>query len=192
MQILKKSFFLFLALLVTIGMASCSSDDDNKEAGPAGQGGSAIGSATFTMSGEVEGVKTGMAEFEQIIVESINLKTWTISIFDLTPQTFTLDITSFVTTENPSQPGVGSYPIGMDQNNPEANYFNASLSLIENENAAIFVDYETSIAGGGTLTITKSDNKEISGTFAFTADRYDDSMTNAGTVEVTGSFSVAP
>lgn len=191
MKNFKNPFFLFLALLLTVGIVSCSSDDDTPP-GPIKPAGSDIGSGTFTMSGDEQGVRSGMAYFELITIEGLGSKIWTIDIYDHSPQTFSLGFSCTTLANDPSQPGIGTYPIGIDLDNPTAIFFNADLSLIENENYADAVDYSSSIYVAGAVTITTSTDKKISGTFEFAADSFDDLMNVTGSIVVSGSFSAVP
>lgn len=192
MQFLKKHLFFFLALSLAIGIVSCSKDDDKKTAGPAAPAGNNLGTATITMSGHVEGTKTGMAYFDLITIEGLGTSMWSISSYDTSPQTYSLDLSAFIGAAQPAQPAVGTYRIGVDMNNPTGVYFIGSLSLVENGNYADTDDYDSNIYGEGTLIITKSDDKEISGTFTFPAEKYDDDMNLVGTINISGSFSAAP
>ena len=116
----------------------------------------------------------------------------TISMLDFSPQTFTLSLDMTVMDENAPQPGPGTYQIGSDSSNPGSPFFNATLTLIENEDFANAVEYHTYVTGGGTLTITTSNEDELSGSMDFTADEYDDTLNKVGTVDVIGSFSAVP
>ncbi|NEN25680.1 hypothetical protein G3O08_19490 [Cryomorpha ignava] len=192
MQFFKQplSFFLFLAITLTLGMVSCS-DDDNKDGGPAGPAGDEFGSSALTLSGDVEGERSGMADFELLNLAGLS-HWWTISMLDFSPQTFSLNLILSVNSENAPQPGPGTYPIGIDINNPNTQYFTADLTLIENQDFANASNYTTAMTSGGTVTITAANDQEMVGTFEFTAIEYGDSLNVISTVDVSGSFSAVP
>lgn len=191
MQILKKSFFLFLALTLSLTVVSCSSDD-NKDGGPAETSGGEFGTSTITLSGDVEGERSGMADFKFLSVAGISTY-WSIDMLDLYPQTFSVELMYFVNSEDAPQPEPGTYPIGFDMDNPNSPYFFVDFALIDNQDSGInSTYYTTEIPSDGIITITTANEQEMIGTFEFTAIEYDDSQNIVSTVNVSGSFSAVP
>lgn len=190
MKFFKNPFFLFIAIILTLGVVACSDDEDNNGT-PAGPSGGEYGTSEFTLSGDVQGDRSGYADFELLNLAGIS-HLWAISMLDFSPQTFSLSLNMSVDSENAPMPGPGTYPVGIDVNNPTAPYFSANLTLIENEDFANGIDYVTTMSNGGTVTITTANDQQMIGTFEFSAIAYGDSANVESTIDVEGSFSAVP
>lgn len=172
---MKKISLIFILIYSTF-LLSCSSDDDNSADL------SGFGSATVNLSGDLEGTRTGMADFHYHELGSMYM--WEISFHDLSPQTFAL--TLMLQSHEPiSRPTPGTYEIGFDPLDPDV--FSASFINIEDSNFVDSVEYDT-FDNGGTLTIETSTDEKVTGHFEFTANSRDDNFNSTGTIHVSGSF----
>lgn len=175
-----------LVLPLIFLFTSCSDDDDSNNTPPDETGGHG-GSASFTVSGELEGEHTGIADFRAFEMNGVH--TWDINILDQSPITYTI---SFVQTggEPIDAPAIGTYPLELSKADDVyiANYSHYEESPFQGE------DYVVGIDGtSGELEITSSTDELIEGTFSFTAVRLDDDGQVAGTITVTdGEFSAVP
>ncbi|MCA1763609.1 MAG: DUF6252 family protein [Cryomorphaceae bacterium] len=167
---------------------SCGGDDDsnNPPSDPGGHG----GSASFDISGEIEGEHSGIADFRAF--EMAGVYNWDITIINQDPITF--NISFLQQGEDPiDRPGEGTYELGINPGNQSndiytGSYVNYGGNPSEQDNYTIGID-ETS----GTMEITSSSDELIEGTFSFTAARIGDDGNVAGTIEVTnGEFSAVP
>lgn len=169
------------ALLLTF--TACSDDDNEGPSTGGGSGGTEHGgSASFTVSGELEGEYTGVADFRAF--EMSGIYTWDIGIKDYDPMTFNI---SFRQTggEPIDAPSVGTYPLELSQE--EGVYLTSFEHYDDNSDEYIVGPSETS----GVLEITSSTDTRIEGTFSFTASKYEDGETRF--IEVTnGEFSAVP
>ncbi|MCA1763854.1 MAG: hypothetical protein ABR574_04245 [Cryomorphaceae bacterium] len=178
------SSLLVLSLLFLF--TSCSDDDDSNNSSPTETGGHG-GSASFTVSGELEKEHTGIADFRAFEMSGIH--TWDINILDQNPITFNL---SFAQTggEPIDAPGVGTYQLGISQDDDIylTSYSHYEDSPFQGE------DYIVGIDGtSGALEINTSTDDLIEGTFSFTAVRLDDEGQVAGNITVSdGEFSAVP
>lgn len=146
-----------------------------------------LGNATFSVSGDVEGSKSGMADFSDFNMN--NLYSWDISIHDFDPQTFSLQF-MIVSDSEIERPSTGTYSIG---NEPDSD-FTASFTDTEDgfdnsvEYSTLFGEYS------GTLTITESNNDVVKGTFSFTAgeENFDPEVPNREVSVTNGEFEARP
>ncbi|NEN24910.1 hypothetical protein G3O08_15525 [Cryomorpha ignava] len=176
---------LFLtALLLTF--TACSDDDESPSTGSNGDDTGHGGSASFTVSGDLEGEHTGIADFRAFEINGIH--TWDITLIDQNPITFNI---SFAQTggESIDAPTVGVYPLEVSQDE------NVYLTTYEHFDGNPFQG-ETYTAGidgtSGVMEITTSTESLIEGTFSFTAARFEDGQI-VGSIEVTnGEFSAVP
>jgi len=175
-----KKLFLFLTL-TTLALInySCSDDDDSS-------GGPDIGDATITVSGDVQGQKSGMADFHHLTDLPGGMETWEISIHDYSPQTFSLQFMLASATSEITQPGVGAHEIGFTPNSTSV--FTAIYTHIPDGDFMNSTEYSTLWGGAGTLNITTSNDNTVSGNFQFSATEVDDELNIVGTVEVSGEF----
>ncbi len=174
-----------LVLPLFLLFTSCSDDDDSNT--PPDETAQHGGSASFTVSGELQGDHTGIADFRAFEMNGIH--TWDITLIDQNPITFNI---SFVQTSDApiDAPGVGTYQleISQDENVYLTSYEHFDDNPLQGENYSVGID-----GTSGVLEITSSAPDLIEGTFSFTAVRLDDNGQVAGTIEVTdGEFSAVP
>lgn len=122
------------------------------------------GNASFSLSGDLSGQKAGTADFD--IIEILDLYNVIISVYDVSPQTYTIEF-ALVSENEIVTLEPGSYDIGETTFNGDL--FTALYIDTENNTdySTFFGDYE------GTLTITESTEEYIEGTFEFSAGQYD-------------------
>ncbi len=139
-----------------------------------------FGSATFDISGDIEGSKQGFADFDGF--SAYGVSSWEISIHDFQPQTFSLTF-MLISTGELERPGTGTYSIGYSATSDEV----FSAFYVDTEAGySDAMEYETYGEGyGGQLVITESNSDVVKGTFSFSAAHYD-----YETDQVTGSISV--
>lgn len=185
--------FLIIAFIGLLVVWGCSDSSSGPDLGDAGQ-------VSLTVSGDVEGQKTGMADFYGQDLGGIHY--WELSFNDFSPQTYSLQL-SLQDFEEIERPGPGSYEIGFDVPNPFGErgetVFLGIYTHIPNGSFSNAVEYDTGILCDddrpqrGTLVISSSTSSQVSGTFNFTATSYDfDNSGNCvilGEIEVTGEFS---
>lgn len=177
------SFSIKSVLILT----PCSEDDDsnNPISDPSGHG----RSASFDISGEIEGEYSGIADFRAF--EMAGLYNWDITIIDQDPITFNL---SFLQqgAEPIDRPGEGTYQLDINPGNQSDDIYTKTYENY-GDNPSEQDNYTVGIGKtSGTMEITSSTDELIEGTFPFTTARIDDGMI-AGTIEVTnGEFSAVP
>lgn len=183
-----KFYLSSLLVLPLIFLFTSRSDDDDSNNTPPDETGGHGGSASFTVSGELEGEHTGIADFRAF--EMAGVHTWDITLIDQDPITFNV---SFAQTggEPIDRPGPGTYPLGIDiqsDNTYMTTYEHFDDNPLQGESYTVGIN-ETS----GVMEITSSTDELIEGTFSFTAVRLDDDGQVAGTITVTdGEFSAVP
>lgn len=175
----KKLFLLLTITALALINYSCSDDDESS-------GGSDIGDATITVSGDVQEQKSGMADFHHLTDLPGGMETWEISIHDFSPQTFSLQFMLTSATSEITQPGVGTYEIGFTPNSTSV--FTAIYTHIPDGDFMNSTEYSTLWGGTGTLNITTSNDNTVSGNFQFSASKVDDELNIVGTIEVSGEF----
>lgn len=175
-NIMKKISLIFTLIISTIFL-SCSSDDDNNS-----HGNSELGSVTITLSGDLEGTRTGFADFHLQEVGSVH--SWSLSFYDYNPQTFSSSL-MIAGLGGVSKPTPGTYEIGFAAN--DSNVFFGSFVNIENNDFGNAVEYST-FESVGTLTIETSTDERVTGHFEYTAHTDDDMGNISGTINVSGSF----
>gem|GEM_PF-2089226 len=163
--------------LACLFMVACSSDDDN--------GGSPLpdSSASFTISGDIEGEKTGLAS--AILVESAGTYIFDIGMSDAAGggQTFSLSFFIGPSDEEIEVPEPGDYTIATTN----AGDFWVVYTELEGVDGREYGSiWETS----GTMTITASGDDFIEGEFEFeAAGDPDDALEPQGSITVTnGEF----
>lgn len=175
---------MFLSLFAVILFISCSDDSTTSE----DNGNSNLGEATIVVSGDVEGERSGLADFWSSNQAGTHL--WDISMNDLNPQTFSFSFTWF-SVQQIERPEAGTYTID-NSTLPTVTY-----THVENEDFGNAVDYTNTVcpnetSTGGELVITSSTDEEIVGSFDVTLSNTDiDEMGNCvnnGTIQVTGDF----
>lgn len=172
---MKQIITRLLALILLASVVACkknNSPSDRK-----------LGEATITVTGEVEGTYSGMADFHYI--DHTSGASWEIFLHDSSPAMFSLTIMQFGVDEDVTRPGTGTYSIG---GAVLADY--AGVFSFYDGNPMSSIEYGTEIKDGdaGSLTITSSDENTVKGTFQFTADRHDDEMNVVGTINASGEF----
>jgi len=175
----KKLFLLFTIAALALINYSCSNDDDNS-------GGPDIGDATITVSGDIQGQKSGMADFHHLTDLPGGMETWEISIHDYSPQTFSLQFMLASATSEITQPGVGTHEIGFAPGSTSV--FTAIYTHIPDGDFMNSTEYSTLWGGAGSLNITTSNENTVSGNFQFSATEVDDELNIVGTIEVSGEF----
>lgn len=144
------------------------------------------GSASFVVSGELEGEYSGIAYFRPF--ERNGLHSWGITLIDQNPMTFTVSFAQ-TSSEPISAPEVGVYTLGINPGNRKDDVYLTSLEYFESDplkRESYSVGFGES---SGVLEITKSTDELIEGTFSFNAVRLEKGLV-AGDIEVTeGSFS---
>lgn len=166
------SLLLFVASFI-IGGAACSSKDKEQLEVD-------LGSATLTVTGDVQGSFSGMADFHALSTNQSD--TWSISMHDYNPQNFSLN---FVRTgKGVERPEVGTYTIGASH---KADFF-ATFVHIVGQNFTAAKEYSTLEDPSGTLTIQTSNSQSVIGDFDLTAFEYNDNFEIVGSVHIKGSF----
>ncbi len=160
-----------------------------------------MGQVSLTVSGDVQGQKTGQADFYGDEPGGQGIHYWELSFNDFSPQTYSMQL-SLMDFEEIPRPSPGTYEIGFDPPNPfqeqgESVFFGI-YTHIPNGSFSNAVEFETGLfcteesPRGGTLVITNSSSESVSGSFQFTAANYDfDDSGNcvlSGEVEVSGEF----
>jgi hypothetical protein len=173
-----KLYYFLVFLSFAFSGYSCSDDNDGPED-------ISMGEANFTVSGAVEGEKSGQADFHHLTDLPGGLENWEISIHDFSPQTFSLQF-SLSSSNSITQPGTGTYEIGFEANS--SNVFLAIYTHIPNGDFMNSTEYSTLWGGAGTLTITTSNEDTVSGSFQFSATEVDDELNVVGTINITGEF----
>lgn len=143
-----------------------------------------LGKMELTISGDIEGKRTGTADFYYGSAGSI--KSWDIGGHDSrTGQTFSLNLRIQSMNEEIPQPKPGTYKIGLAPNSTDI--FNASFTdIIDREN---HVQKQYGSRGdAGTLTIEVSNENRVKGHFEFTAHEADALGDASAQITVKGKF----
>jgi hypothetical protein len=179
--------YLFTILFSLSVLLSCSDNSAGPDEGPSGKG-----QASFTITGDITGQKTGIAEFYSF--SAFGVHTWSIDIYDIGPTTYDLSF-SRVDLSPISRPATGNYTLNSDF--MDTSGFTVIYSTGSGNSA---VEYTPIFSGlcpeltdeGGTLTIENSSDDRVSGKFEFTASNFDfDASGNCvvlGTITVKGEF----
>lgn len=177
MQIMEIRITVFTLVIAVAGITACS---DNST----GPSETELGQATMTTSGDVEGQKEGMADFNSLDLGA--LYSWEISIHDFGPQTFSLSF-RLLSSDPIERPGPGTYEIGSGPTDPAV--FTANYSDVE-DGISNATDYSTLFGDyGGSLTITESNDNQVKGTFEFNAADFDlENDQVLGEITVSGEF----
>ena len=191
----KKILLLIIASFGLWSIPGCSDSSSGPDLGDVGQ-------VSLTVSGDVEGQKTGMADFYGDEPGGVGIHYWELSFNDFSPQTYSLQL-SLQDFEEIERPAPGTYEIGFDVPNPFGEsgppVFLGIYTHIPNGSFSNAVEYDTGIVCDddtpqrGTLVISSSTSSQVSGTFNFTATSYD--FDNSGNcvilseIEVVGEFS---
>ncbi len=175
--------YLLTMLFSLSVLFSCSDNASGPDDGPSGRG-----QASFTITGDISGQKTGIAEFYSF--SAFGVHSWTIDIFDIGPSTFEL---SFVRVGNSpiSRPAPGNYSIGSDFLNSSGftAFYTHGTGNNATEYAPLFSGFcSENTEEGGTLTIENSSDDRVSGKFEFKASDYD--FDESGNCEVLGTITV--
>lgn len=191
-KILIISITMTITLLLTWGCSDNSSGPDL---------GGDFGQVSLTVSGDVQGEKTGQADFYGDEPGGQGIHYWELSFNDFSPQTYSLTL-SLMDFDEIQRPGSGTYEIGFDTPNPFEErgepVFLGIYTHIPNGSFTDAMEFETGLfcteesPRGGTLVITSSSSSEVSGSFSFKAANYDfDDSGNCivnGEIEVEGEF----
>ncbi|TVQ04102.1 MAG: hypothetical protein EA359_07530 [Balneolaceae bacterium] len=173
-MIMKKHIQTTITLLLSISLISCSDNSTSSDD-------TAQGSATFSVSGDLQGSRSGTAEFPGVD----STLDWDLWIYSLSNGGFSLDIRIFFDREAPGPPPTGTYSIGDHSADGTAEYS-------EFTSGAIPQIFSTKDGGGygGTITINESNNDVVRGTFQFTAGRWNESTESfTGEINITnGNF----
>ena len=171
--------YSILVLLFFSGllMAACSSDDDN---GPSDE----TSSVSFTVAGDIEAEKSGVATASVTQVGQSNLFSIVMSNGANVQQTFTLSFFSVPGSAPVDFPEPGDYAIGSLN---QADYWLVYTDLTSGDP---FVEYGLTYPVSGTLTITSSTENWLEGEFQFQAEGNEDTLGNPqGMIVVTeGEF----
>jgi len=178
----KLTLFISSLLIIFLGFTACSDSSTNSSSQMN------TGTGSFTISGDVEGNKTGIADFRAY--ESAGVHTWDILIYDHNPMTFNVSF-NLLSNDPIDRPSVGTYELSTG--NFQGTEF-MGIFTDYSEGMSQSEGYNVGIGGtGGTLTITTSSENLMEGTFEFTAVTFDDDGAIDGSVSVTdGEFSAVP
>src|SRR5690554_2660736 len=158
---------LLIALLFTF--TACSDDDNGGPSTGGGGGSDQQGTASFTVSGDVEGEYTGIADFRAFEMSGIH--TWDIGLKDYSPRTFNISFRQFG-DEPIDAPSVGNYSLDLSQ---EEGVYLTSFEHFDSDNPSPGGEYTVGMGEtSGVLKITSSTDTRIEGTFSFTASRLED------------------
>lgn len=197
MQLVKKYYILCLALAATTFFVSCSEDNDAPSGSGSGSGGSggsgqieeAEYKVDFSVSGDFEAEKSGMAYFERDTFFS-DYDFLTISCMDLDPNTFFFEIEAVI-TDGESEITVGTYPVGGDLSGTAEQTFHVLYD--EYPAGGEYLEYESDVfEQSGTITIDVINKKEIRGSFDITVYSYDEEGNSTGEIKLVGNFSAGP
>lgn len=178
MKTIKKYIFPVLTLLpiLVLFLTACSKDEKDGS-----EGSLDLGEGTLTVTGDVEGVFKGMADFEGKLASQT--ETWKISMHNYSPQTFSLTLLKM--NDGIENPKPGTYTIGISTKAD----FSAAFTHIVDEDYVNAIEYSTfEDSNSRTLTIESVTEKTIKGKFEFTAHEYDDMLNPRGDVEIKGQF----
>lgn len=189
-RIFKKAFFLTAFSLVLISCENSGEQKESQSDNPVTSekkktvSSENLGKMELTISGDIEGTRTGTADFYYGSTGPITL--WDISSHDSrTGQTFSFYLRIQSMNEEIPQPKPGTYKIALAPNSTDI--FNASFTdIIDREN---HVQKEYSARGdAGTLTIEVSNEKQVKGHFEFTAHEADALGEASAQITVKGKF----
>lgn len=170
-----------LLLILLFGLFACSdnSTDPNENEGPE------FGEVNFTVTGDLEGEKSGIADFDHLVIPPFS-EEWQIHTTDISPQTFILTFSLLSTVHQLDRPGPGTYEIGFIP------------AAADNSNEVFFADYvdlggdNYSVLGegsGGSLVIEESTDEIVSGSFNCTlVELNEDGSTVIGSIQIEGEF----
>lgn len=175
--------YLLTMLFSLSVLLSCSDNAAGPDEGPSGSG-----QASFTISGDISGQKTGRAEFYSFSALGVHL--WSIDVFDVGPSTFELSFQR-IGTSPISRPAPGNYSISSDF--LDSSKFSAIYTHVTGNNATEYTPIFSDLCSGnteegGTLTIENSSDDRVSGKFEFTAS--DTGFDELGNCEVLGTITV--
>lgn len=179
MFLFTKNFQFGAAMLFSILLFSCSGDDD----GSSNLGNEDFGEVTITLSGDLQGTRTGIADFNHLDLG--NLHEWELSFNDYSPNTFDMSLI-LLGEDLPEVPSPGTYEIGFEP--MSSNVFLGSFYNFINEDYDNAIEYST-MQSGGTLTIQTSNSERITGSFDFVAQSRDDYGNVLESVQISGTFS---
>jgi|SRR5690625_686258 len=178
MKTLNISLRLTFVLILSAFLISCSSDDNGGLPADTSY-------ANLTLSGDIEGERSGSAFFQQI--SSGQTEIWDLSFWDSGPQTFEVNFMLIGNENSPvSQPGPGTYPIGFDPLNSNTVFFGIYTDIKDGD--LINTDEYDTFNSEGTLTIETSNENRMKGSFEFTAHSRTDMGEVGKTIHVSGSF----
>lgn len=182
MKIITNILIFFASFFI---LSACSDDEGSPDIP-----GEHHGSASFEVSGEIEGEYSGIADFRAFEMSGIH--TWDITMIDQDPITFSVSFTQ-VGSEPIARPEPGTYELGITPGNQSDDTYMASFEY--------YVDgpfqsdsYTVGIGDtSGELAITSSSDELIEGTFSFTAVRLDNEGNLGEIITVSdGEFSAVP
>ena len=189
MNSFKNTHAILMVLFISFALISCS-DDDDRNATPLDIGDSmvsALGVVNLSISSDLEGPRTGIADFDHMDLGSRQV--WEISMQDYSPKTFDLKIRQI--SEEASRPEPGSYGIGSNVSDP--NIYWVDFTLFENHDFAKAEEYSTMFEQAGTLIIETSNDEGVSGSIEFTGHKYlDDTTDMISSITVSGNFTARP
>ena len=168
---------LCLALSICLLLVSCS-NDDNPNSGR-------IYGYTLQVTGDIEAEKIGVANFSLVTLGGAN--SWELNMFDLDPQSMSLQLAISSNTQVIQRPEPGTYTIGdVDESNSVFTAIYVELPEGDINNAE---QYNTKTEGyGGTLVIEASDSGIVTGNFNFTAAQTDENGNVVKEITVNGDF----
>jgi len=174
MRQLFKSYPLF-AIVAVLLLALTNCDDE----GTIGPDVEDPGFVSFSVAGDLEAEKEGIAEFA-LFAES-NVEQWDLLFNDIGPQTYSLVLMTH--GEDLERPSEGVYTIGNDLS-AQDEFFAVFEDLEEGFDSS--VEYTTTHDdAGGELEITESTDDIVRGSFSFTAIK-----TDQETGEVIGEITI--
>lgn len=174
----KKTKSLFISITLLAAFACSDSSTDSKTADK--------GAGSFTISGDIEGEKSGIANFRAFEMSGVH--TWDINILNQDPITYTIDF-RLMSDEPINRPQPGTYELSTSSF--DGSTFTGTYSFF-GDNQMDPDGYLIAIPGSntkGTLIITASSEDLVEGTFQFTAKNIE----TGGTITVSnGEFSAVP
>lgn len=175
----KKLIGLFLS---TVLIAAYACSDNSTESG----GKSGAGEGSFTISGDLDGENTGIANFRAFEMSGVH--TWDINILDQNPITYTIDF-RLMSDEPIDRPQPGTYELSTSSF--DGTTFTGTYTFFENNQMKPdgYIVAAPASNTEGTLIITASSDDIVEGTFHFTAKNIE----TGGTITVSnGEFSAVP
>ena len=144
---------LFSAIVFAVALGCGGDDEENGNGNNDSNGNGSGGEASFQISGDIEGEKSGHAA----LIPDPNIDSVQLAISDLGPQTFSLTFIQQGTSEVPSE---GEYSVG----GPTTSDFHATYVDVEGD----ATEYSEFTEQAGTLEFTSSSETSVSGTFELT------------------------